>query len=111
MVGDKVQQSLKQVIDVGVDGLKLHPLHVVRGALMEKSWRADRLPTLSLEEYSQSAVKVIQNTPLDIVYHRTSATAKLTELIAPLWCEKRWPVQNRMCQLMNEFGGQGSALK
>lgn len=105
------QQSLKQVIDVGVDGLKLHPLHVVRGALMEKSWRADRLPTLSLEEYSQSAVKVIQNTPLDIVYHRTSATAKLTELIAPLWCEKRWPVQNRMCQLMNEFGGQGSALK
>lgn len=103
------QQTLKQVVDVGVDGLKLHPLHIVRGSIMEKSWRADRLTTLSLEEYSQSAVKIIQQTPLDIVYHRTSATAKLTELLSPLWCEKRWPVQNRMCQLMAEFGGQGSS--
>ena len=105
------QESLHKVVEVGVDGLKLHPLHVVRGAIMEKSWQAQRLQTLSLEQYSQSAVQLIQQTPLDIVYHRTSATAKLTELLAPLWCEKRWPVQNRMCQIMQEFGGQGSALK
>ena len=105
------QESLHKVVEVGVDGLKLHPLHVVRGAIMERSWQAQRLQTLSLEQYSQSAVQLIQQTPLDIVYHRTSATAKLTELLAPLWCEKRWPVQNRMCQIMQEFGGQGSALK
>jgi radical SAM protein (TIGR01212 family) len=101
------QQTLKQVLGVGVDGLKLHPLHVVRGALMEKSWNANRLTVLSLEEYSQSAVTLIQKTPVDVVYHRISATAKLSELLAPLWCEKRWPVQNRMCQLMAEQGGQG----
>ncbi len=105
------QQSLQKVINVGVDGLKLHPLHVVRGAIMEKSWRAERLETLTLEEYSQSAVKLIQQTPIEVVFHRTSATAKLSELLAPLWCEKRWPVQNRMCQIMAEFGGQGSLLK
>lgn len=105
------QQTLSQVLEVGVDGLKLHPLHVVRGALMEKSWQAGRLNTLSLEEYSQSAVKLIQQTPDDVVFHRISATAKLTELLAPLWCEKRWPVQNRMCELMNELGGQASALR
>ncbi|PKF62702.1 TIGR01212 family radical SAM protein [Psychromonas sp. psych-6C06] len=104
------QQTLRKVVDVGVDGLKLHPLHVVRGALMEKSWHANRLKTLSLEQYSQSAVRLIQQTPLDVVYHRTSATAKLTELIAPLWCEKRWPVQNRMCQIMATSGRQGSHL-
>ncbi|WP_022942020.1 TIGR01212 family radical SAM protein [Psychromonas hadalis] len=105
------QQTLKQVVDVGVDGLKLHPLHVVRGSLMEKSWHAQRLDTLTLEQYSQSAVKLIQQTPPDVVYHRISATAKRTELLAPLWCEQRWPVQNRMCQIMAEFGGQGSFLK
>ncbi|WP_413701559.1 TIGR01212 family radical SAM protein [Psychromonas sp. KJ10-10] len=105
------QQTLKQVLEVGVDGLKLHPLHVVRGALMEKAWQANRLPVLSLEKYSQSALKLIQQTPTNIVYHRISATAKLTELIAPLWCEKRWPVQNRLCQLMSESGGQGYMLQ
>ena len=83
--GSDYQQTLKQVVDVGVDGLKLHPLHIVRGSLMEKAWLANRLDVLSLEQYSQSAVKLIQQTPSEIVYHRTSATAKLTELLAPLW--------------------------
>ena len=104
------QQTLKKVIETGTDGLKLHPLHVVRGATMEKSWRAGRLCTLSLEEYSQAAVALIRHTPINIVFHRISATAKVDELLSPLWCEKRWPVQNRMGKLMLELGGQGSAL-
>lgn len=104
------QQTLQQVITTGVDGLKLHPLHVVRGATMEKSWRAGRLTTLSLEEYSQAAVSLIRHTPREIIFHRISATAKLEELLSPLWCEKRWPVQNRMGKLLQELGGQGTAL-
>lgn len=104
------QQTLTKVIDTGVDGLKLHPLHVVRGAMMEKSWRAGRLTTLSLEQYSRAAVSLIQTTPIEVVFHRISATAKLSELISPLWCEKRWPIQNTMAKLMREEGGQGVNL-
>ena len=105
------QQTLNRVVATGVDGLKLHPLHVVRGATMEKSWRAGRLTTLSLEEYSQAAVALIRHTPQDIVFHRISATAKIEELLSPMWCEKRWPVQNRMGKLMQQLGGQGTALR
>ncbi len=105
------QHTLQQVIATGVDGLKLHPLHIVRGAVMEKSWRAGRLSTLSLEEYSQAAVALIRHTPRNIVFHRISATAKVEELLSPMWCEKRWPVQNRMGKLLQQLGGQGTALK
>jgi radical SAM protein (TIGR01212 family) len=104
------QQTLRQVVEVGVDGLKLHPLHIVRGAIMEKSWRAGRLTTLSLEQYSQSASSLIRHTPADVIFHRISATAKIEQLVSPLWCEKRWPVQNRIGKLLQELGGQGSAL-
>lgn len=104
------QQTLERVLDTGTDGLKLHPLHIVRGATMEKSWRAGRLTTLSLEEYSQAAVSLIRHTPIEVVFHRISATAKTDELLSPLWCEKRWPVQNLMGKMMSELGGQGSAL-
>lgn len=104
-------QTLNKVIETGVDGLKLHPLHVVRGATMEKSWRAGRLSTLSLEEYSQAAVALIRHTPPEVVYHRISATAKIEELLSPMWCEKRWPAQNRMGKLLQQLGGQGSALQ
>ncbi|MCG6202560.1 TIGR01212 family radical SAM protein [Psychromonas antarctica] len=104
------RQTLNRVIETGVDGLKLHPLHIVRGATMEKSWRAGRLSTLSLDEYSQVAVDLIRHTPREIVFHRISATAKLEELLSPLWCEKRWPVQNRIAKLMQQQGGQGTGL-
>lgn len=104
------QETLARVIETGVDGLKLHPLHIVRGATMEKSWQAGRLTTLSLEEYSQAAVDLIRRTPSDIVFHRLSATAKIAQLLSPLWCEERWPVHNRMGNLMAQLGGQGTAL-
>jgi len=104
------RQTLQQVVDIGVDGLKFHPLHVVRGAIMEKSWRAGRLKTLSLEQYSQSVVSLIRHTPPEVVFHRISATAKIEQLVSPLWCEKRWPVQNRIGKLLQELGSQGSAL-
>jgi radical SAM protein (TIGR01212 family) len=105
------QDTLKQVVETGVDGLKLHPLHVVKGSTMAKAWQAGRLDTLSLEQYSQAAVCLIQQTPKEVVFHRISATAKLDELLAPMWCEKRWPIQNHMCKLMQEFGGQGTGLQ
>ena len=103
-------ETLSKVIDTGVDGLKLHPLHIVRGATMEKAWKAGRLTTLSLEGYSQAAVELIRHTPKEIVFHRISATAKNDELLSPRWCEQSWPVQNRMGKLMSTLGGQGSAL-
>ena len=105
------QDTLKQVVDTGVDGLKLHPLHVVKGSTMAKAWQTGRLTTLSLEQYSQAAVCLIQQTPKDVVFHRISATAKLDELLAPMWCEKRWPIQNHMCKLMQTSGGQGTHLQ
>lgn len=104
------QQTLNRVIETGVDGLKIHPLHIVRGAVMAKSWQAGRLTTLTLDQYSQAAVSLIRHTPKNIVFHRISATAKIEELLSPMWCEKRWPVQNRMGKLMQQLGGQGSAL-
>ena len=103
-------ETLSKVIDTGVDGLKLHPLHIVRGATMEKAWKAGRLTTLSLEDYSQAAVELIRHTPKEVVFHRVSATAKNDELLSPRWCEQSWPVQNRMGKLMSTLGGQGSAL-
>nr|VUD23285.1 putative Fe-S oxidoreductase [Salmonella sp. NCTC 7297] len=31
-------QTLERVVETGVDGLKLHPLHIVKGSIMAKAW-------------------------------------------------------------------------
>ncbi|SMB48895.1 putative Fe-S oxidoreductase [Serratia proteamaculans] len=102
--------TLKQVVDSGVDGIKLHPLHIVTGSTLARAWQAGRLPELSLEHYAASAGEMIRHTPKEVVYHRISASARRPTLLAPLWCENRWNGMQAVGGYLQQHGGQGSAL-
>lgn len=102
--------TLNQVLDTGVDGLKLHPLHIVEGSLMAKAWRAGRQSVLSLDEYIDIAGDLIRHTPKEILYHRISANARKPTLLAPDWCENHWQSMNAVDNNLRRLGAQGSAL-
>ncbi|QYJ78001.1 TIGR01212 family radical SAM protein [Shewanella acanthi] len=102
--------TLNAVLKQGVDGLKLHPLHVVEGSTMAKSWRAGRLPLSSIEEYAQSAGELIRHTPRNVIFHRVTAYAKKPMLLAPDWCGYRWNGLVAITENLRQYGGQGSAL-
>ncbi|PVZ84881.1 TIGR01212 family radical SAM protein [Serratia sp. S1B] len=102
--------TLQAVIDCGVEGIKLHPLHIVTGSIMARAWQAGRLPELALEEYAFSAGEMIRHTPKEIIYHRISASARRPTLLAPLWCENRWNGMQAVGGYLLKQGGQGSAL-
>ncbi|CAI1026856.1 TIGR01212 family radical SAM protein [Serratia quinivorans] len=102
--------TLQQVVDSGVDGIKLHPLHIVTGSTLARAWQAGRLPELALEEYARSAGEMIRHTPKEVVYHRISASARRPTLLAPLWCENRWNGMQAVGGYLQRHGGQGSAL-
>ena len=103
-------ETLEKVVVTGVDGIKLHPLHIVEGSIMAKAWRAGRLSELALDEYVLTAGEMIRHTPADIVYHRISASARRPTLLAPLWCANRWTGMNELNNYMLVHGGQASAL-
>ena len=44
-----------KVVETGVDGIKLHPLHIVKGSIMAKAWEAGRLSGIELEDYTVTA--------------------------------------------------------
>jgi len=102
--------TLEKVVETGVDGIKLHPLHIVEGSTMAKSWQAGRLAAIDLQEYAVTAGEMIRHTPLDVVYHRISANARRPTLLAPLWCENRWAGMAAIDKYLQEFGPQGSGL-
>lgn len=104
------KQTLKDVLEVGVDGLKLHPLHIVDGSIMAKAWRVGRQPVLKLEEYVEIATDLIRSTPKEIIYHRVSANARKPTLLAPDWCENHWESMNAIYHNLNRYGSQGSNL-
>ncbi len=100
--------TMHKVLATGSDGIKLHPLHIVEGSIMAKSWRAGRLKTLELEEYVAAASHMIRMTPPEIVYHRVSASARRPTLLSPLWCENRWLALTEIGKALDGDGAQGS---
>ena len=90
--------TLERVLELGVDGLKLHPLHVVKGTQLANEWRRGEYQPLKLEDYARIAADLVQQTPQDIIYHRLTATASESILLAPNWCSKKWLPLNLIAQ-------------
>jgi len=86
--------SLLRVLEEGVDGLKLHPLHVVRGTRLANEWRRDEYLPWTMAQYIGAAADLVELTPREVVYHRLTGTAPLDILLAPQWCNWKWRVLN-----------------
>lgn len=79
-------QSLKEVLSWGIDGIKIHPLYVVKDTALEKMYNTKRYIPISLEEYTSLIVESIKLIPRNVVVQRISAGVNDDSLIAPLWC-------------------------
>jgi radical SAM protein (TIGR01212 family) len=86
--------TLEAVLDLGVDGLKLHPLHVVRHTRLALDWKRGAYRPLTLPDYVRIAADLIERTPARVIYHRVTGTATRDILLAPEWCSKKWAVLN-----------------
>ena len=86
--------SLQRVLELGVDGLKFHPLHVVKGTALANEWRRGEYHSLTMADYVANVVELIRHTPAKVVFHRLTGTASENILLAPIWCAKKWQVLN-----------------
>ena len=86
--------SLDAVLQEGVDGLKLHPLHVVKHTLLALEWKRGEYVPMTLQDYVRIAADLIERIPWEVVLHRVTATAPGEILLAPGWCERKWPAIN-----------------
>ncbi|MGC2049028.1 MAG: TIGR01212 family radical SAM protein [Gallionella sp.] len=86
--------SLDTVLALGTDGLKIHPLHVVKNTVLAAEWRRGEYQPLEMADYIRIAADLIERTPADIVYHRITGTASKDILLAPSWCSQKWNILN-----------------
>jgi len=86
--------TLQRVLNLGVDGLKFHPLHVVKGTQLANDWRRGEYRPMTMEYYVKAVSDLIMMAPKDMIYHRLTGTANKQQLLAPEWCNKKWKVLN-----------------
>ncbi|RMH80609.1 MAG: TIGR01212 family radical SAM protein [Acidobacteria bacterium] len=76
----------KLLASLPVDGVKIHPLHVIKNTKLAEQYLAGEFKVLSLEEYAQRAVDLLEVLPSHVVVHRLTGEVEPERLIAPDYC-------------------------
>ena len=71
---------------LGVEGVKIHNLHVVRGTPMEEMYHKGEVLIMGREEYVGLVCDFLERLPPTVVVHRLNGDAPPDYLVAPLWC-------------------------
>lgn len=83
---EMMMQSLESVLEWGINGIKIHPLYVVKGTRLAKMYESGEYEPISMELFADLIVKSLQKIPRDVVVQRISAGAHDDTLLAPKWC-------------------------
>jgi radical SAM protein (TIGR01212 family) len=103
-------ETHRRVVEAGVDGLKIHPLHVVRESVLARQWREGRYEPLSMTDYVELACDLVERTPNEVVFHRLTGTCSEDLLLAPAWCARKWSVLNAIESTLRARGTRQGSL-
>jgi radical SAM superfamily enzyme len=98
--------SADLLADLGVDGVKLHHLHVIRGTPMELELRRGAVVPLGFPEYRELAIRYLERLPPETVVFRLFGEAPDEMLVAPRWAESP-PEARRLIE--DEMRARGTA--
>lgn len=98
--------TVDEVNRLGVDGVKLHLLHVMKGTPLEVLYRRGDLKILDRDEYVGLVCDVLEKLDPHILIHRLTGDGGHDNLVAPLWSLKKFEVLNVIdAEMLRRRGG------
>jgi len=82
-------QTARAVADMGIDGIKLHLLYVVKGTKLDHLYRKKRYRCLEQNEYIDIVCDFLERIPKHVVIQRLTGDPHPDELVAPEWSLKK----------------------
>jgi radical SAM protein (TIGR01212 family) len=90
---DQMIRSAEVLSGHGLDFLKIHHLHVVRGTLMADQFRERPFPLFSLEEYADLVIDFLERLGPEVWVERLFGSAPERQLIGPVWAKSKAEIQ------------------
>lgn len=83
-------KTAKLCADLKLDGIKIHPLYIMRGTQLGEEYINKKFNLLSLEEYINILADIIELLPPDMVIMRFTAEGDEKYLLAPDYCKYQY---------------------
>ena len=79
---------------LGVDGVKLHLLHVMKGTRLAEMYGRGEVQVLDRDEYAGLVCDLLERLDPRILIHRLTGDGGHDSLVAPLWSLKKFEILN-----------------
>jgi radical SAM protein (TIGR01212 family) len=86
---DDMLHTAKTIADLGIDGIKLHLLYVVKGTRLETLYQKGEYKCLEQHEYVDLVCDFLERIPYTMVIQRLTGDPHPEELVAPEWSLKK----------------------
>lgn len=87
-------ETVHYLNDLGIDGIKIHMLHILRDTPLAKYYEKNKFHVLTKEEYIDVVCEQLANLDSHVVIHRITGDPKKEDLIEPTWLLKKFCVLN-----------------
>ncbi len=82
-------QTAETLADMGIDGVKLHLLYVIKGTALEDMYRKGNYKCLEQQEYADLVCDFLERLPSEMVIQRLTGDPHPDEMVAPSWALKK----------------------
>ncbi|MGE4295049.1 MAG: TIGR01212 family radical SAM protein [Campylobacterales bacterium] len=94
--GAMMLETLRRVVALGVESIKIHPLYVVKNTALAASLRAGGFEPMDEETYLALVTRALAQLPEGIIVQRVSAGIDDESLLAPSWCRNKNRVMGKL---------------
>ncbi len=95
-------ETAKFIAGLGMDGVKLHLLYVIRGTRLHEMYLEDEFACLDQQEYVDRVCDFLELLPKDMIIQRLTGDPHPQELVAPLWALKKTETLNLIHRTLQE---------
>lgn len=99
---EEMLETAKALAKLKIDGVKIHPLHVVKGTKLEELFKKGKYKPLELDEYVDIVTEFLGYLPSDTVIQRLTADCPKEFLVAPEWLLEKSNVLRRIEETLKE---------
>jgi len=78
-------ETARTISDMGIDGIKIHLLYVIKGTKLDQLYKAGKYSCLKQQEYVDLVCDFLERIPKDMIIQRLTGDPHPEELVAPAW--------------------------